>query len=63
MQVAPSISNGQVLRSFLTPNAVAKGFRAVVDVQIPPGQSADLRIYLKSGPRALTETWLSPVRA
>jgi len=63
VQVAPSISNGQILRSFLTPNAVARGFRAVVDVQIPPGQMADLRVYLKSGPRALTETWLSPVRA
>ena len=40
----------------------ARGFRAVVDVQIPPGQTADLRIYLKAGPRALTETWLGPVR-
>lgn len=62
VQVAPSVSNGQILRSFLTPNVVTRGVRAVVDVQIPPGQTADLRIYLKAGPRALTETWLSPVR-
>lgn len=62
VQVAPSISNGQILRSFLMPNGPAKGFRAVVDVQAPPGLSADLRVYLKSGARALTETWLGPVR-
>jgi glucans biosynthesis protein len=62
VQVAPSISNGQVLRSFLVPNPVAKGFRAIVDVQVPPGQRGDLRVYLKVGARALTETWLGPVR-
>ena len=62
VQVAPSISSGQVLRGFVMPNFPARGFRAIVDVQIPPGQTADLRIYLKAGPRALTETWLGPVR-
>lgn len=62
VKVAASISNGHVLRSFLTPNPQTRGFRAVVDAQAPPGQTADLRVFLNAGPRALTETWLGLVR-
>jgi glucans biosynthesis protein len=39
------------------------GFRGGVDVLIDPGQSCDLRAFLKSGNRALTETWTFPWRA
>jgi periplasmic glucans biosynthesis protein len=29
-------------------------------VQLEPGQSADLRAFLRTGSRALTETWTFP---
>jgi periplasmic glucans biosynthesis protein len=32
-------------------------------VQFDPGQSADLRAFLRTGTRALTETWTFPWRA
>ena len=56
-------SNGKILRTFLTPNAHARGFRAGVDVAVDPGQSTDLRVFLRSGSKALTETWTYPWRA
>jgi glucans biosynthesis protein len=37
--------------------------RAGVDVAIDPGQSTDLRVFLRAGPKALTETWTFPWRA
>jgi periplasmic glucans biosynthesis protein len=63
VEVVPSASNGRITRSFLTPNPHIRGFRAGIDVQIEPGQSCDLRAFLKSGNRALTETWTFPWRA
>ncbi len=63
VQVVPSASNGKITRSFLTANPHIQGFRAGVDVQIEPGQSSDLRAFLKAGNRALTETWTFPWRA
>jgi len=52
-----------VLRTFLAPNTHARGFRAGVDVAIDPGHSLDLRVFLRSGAKALTETWTFPWRA
>ncbi|HLW92990.1 MAG TPA: glucan biosynthesis protein, partial [Roseiarcus sp.] len=63
VEVVPSASSGKITRSFLTPNPHIRGFRAGIDVQIDPGQSSDLRAFLKSGNRALTETWTFPWRA
>jgi glucans biosynthesis protein len=40
-----------------------RGFRAAIDVQIDPGQTCDLRAFLKAGTKALTETWTFPWRA
>jgi glucans biosynthesis protein len=51
------------VRSFIVPNVHTKGFRAVIDVQLEPGQSTDLRAFLRTGTRALTETWTFPWRA
>jgi glucans biosynthesis protein len=44
-------------------NPQTGGFRAVFDVQLAPGQSGDLRAFLRMGSRALTETWTFPWRA
>ena len=52
-----------MLRTFLTPNTHMFGFRAGVDVAIDPGQSCDVRVFLRAGIKALTETWTFPWRA
>jgi glucans biosynthesis protein len=61
VEIVPTVTNGVVARTFLVPNAQTKGFRAAVDVQIEPGKIGDLRVFLKAGPKALTETWTLPV--
>ena len=60
VSVVPTVSNGRITRSFLVPNPHISGFRAGIDVELPPGQSADIRAFLKAGNRALTETWTFP---
>jgi periplasmic glucans biosynthesis protein len=42
------------------PNPNIEGFRAAIDVKLEPGQSTDLRAFLRAGNRALTETWTYP---
>ncbi len=63
VEVVASTSRGRILRSFIVPNPHIRGFRAAVDVALDQGQSADVRAFLKSGSRALTETWTFPWRA
>ena len=60
VEVVPTTSQGTILRSFIVPNPHTQGFRAIIDVQLEPGQSADLRAFLRTGTRALTETWTFP---
>ena len=63
VETVATASNGRVLRTFLTPNAHIRGFRAGVDIAVDAGQSTDLRVFLRSGSKALTETWTFPWRA
>jgi periplasmic glucans biosynthesis protein len=63
VQTIATASAGRILRTFLTPNAHILGFRAGVDLAIEPGQSADLRVFLRAGVNTLTETWTFPWRA
>lgn len=63
VQIVPSTSAGRILRTFIVPNAKTEGFRAAIDIALEPGQSTDLRMFLKAGNRALTETWTYPWRA
>ena len=63
LEAVATTSNGKILRTFLTPNAHTRGFRAGVDVAVDSGQSTDLRVFLRAGSRALTETWTFPWRA
>ena len=62
VQIVATTSAGRVLRTFLAPNSHVRGFRAGVDVAIEPGQSCDVRVFLRSGVKALTETWTFPWR-
>jgi glucans biosynthesis protein len=32
----------------------------LIDVEVAPGQATDIRAFLHTGPRALTETWIMP---
>ena len=57
VQVVPSMSAGQIVATSVVPNEHTGGFRAAIDLKLDPGQSADLRAYLRSGDNALTETW------
>ena len=63
VETVATASTGRILRTFLTPNTHIRGFRAGVDVAVDPGQSTDLRVFLRAGPKALTETWTFPWRA
>ena len=60
VQIVAATSTGRILRSYTRLNPYISGFRATVDVELKPGESADLRAYLKNGPNALTETWMFP---
>ena len=63
VEVVPTVTNGKIVRSFIVPNPHTGGFRAGIDVALDPGQSADLRAFLKAGTRTLTETWTFPWKA
>jgi periplasmic glucans biosynthesis protein len=63
VQIDASTSAGRIARTYLVPNPQTQGFRAGLDVVLDPGQSGDLRVFLKSGNRALTETWTIPWKA
>ncbi|MDF2812534.1 MAG: glucan biosynthesis protein [Microvirga sp.] len=60
VQLVPSLSNGKITHSFIMPNEHTDGFRVAMDVKLDPGQSTDLRAFLRAGNRTLTETWTYP---
>jgi glucans biosynthesis protein len=62
LEIVASTSRGNVLQSFIAPNPHTRGFRIGVDVQVPAGEIADLRVNLRSGGRAVTETWTLSVK-
>ena len=58
VQIVASTSAGKILRSFTQYNPYTFGFRGTFDIEVPPGETADLRAYLKAAQVALTETWM-----
>jgi len=60
VQVDASVSAGQVTRAFVLPNPAIGGFRASIDIEVPEGQTGDVRAFLRAGGKALTETWIYP---
>lgn len=56
-------THGRILRSSLTPNPHTKGFRASFDLQLEPGETTDLRVFLRNGSRPITETWTTQSKA
>lgn len=63
VEIVPSIAYGRIDRAFIVPNRKTEGFRAFIDVIVEPGQIAEMRAFLKSGTKTLTETWSYPWRA
>lgn len=63
VEIVPSIAYGRINRAFIVPNPKTKGFRAFIDIIVEPGQVAEMRAFLKSGGKALTETWSYQWRA
>ncbi|MGO4403716.1 glucan biosynthesis protein [Bosea sp. RAF48] len=63
VEIVPSIAYGRIDRAFIVPNQKTKGFRAFIDVVVEPGQLAEMRAFLRSGGKALTETWSYPWRS
>lgn len=58
--VVASATPGKVIRSFVIYNPFIDGFRATIDIDVPPGQMSDTRAHLKAGLTTLTETWIYP---
>ncbi len=60
VQIVAETSTGRILRAYTQVNPYVSGFRGTVDVDLKPGETADLRAYLKNGPNTLSETWTFP---
>jgi len=60
VQLIPTTSAGTITHTFVVPNEHTKGFRVAIDVKLEPGQSTDLRAFLRAGNKTLTETWTYP---
>ncbi|MFO1151950.1 MAG: glucan biosynthesis protein G [Alsobacter sp.] len=60
VKLVASVSSGRLTGQFLMPNPVRGGFRVGIDVAGEPGETIDVRAFLQSGERALTETWTFP---
>ncbi|MBY6241308.1 glucan biosynthesis protein [Methylosinus sp. Sm6] len=60
VEVVATASKGAVIRSSVAANPHIDGLRAMFDVVTKPGQTTDLRAFLKAGAQTLTETWTFP---
>jgi len=59
VEIVASTTAGSITSTILDANPSTKGFRAIVDATLPVGQAAELRIFLRSRGRTLSETWTS----
>lgn len=60
IEVVASATVGAITATSITPNPHIRGFRAAVDVALDAPGATELRAYLRSGGRALSETWSYP---
>jgi glucans biosynthesis protein len=61
--VVANSSTGHIVRAYTQYNPFISGFRATFDVELKPGETADLRAYLKANKTTLSETWTFPWEA
>ncbi len=57
VKIEANTSAGTIRSAILDPNPVGKGFRAMLDVTLPKGETAVIRLFLKTSSRVLTEVW------
>ena len=60
VEAVATSSNGRVLRTNVVANPHIDGVRAFFDVSVKPGDTSDLRLFLRANGRTLTETWTLP---
>ncbi|MFO1126802.1 MAG: glucan biosynthesis protein [Methylocystis sp.] len=60
IEAVATTSTGRLLRASVAANPHIGGLRALFDVSVKPGQTADLRLFLRAHGRTLTETWTYP---
>ena len=60
IEAVATATKGDILRSSVVANPHIEGLRAMFDVAVAPGETSDLRLYLRAGDRCLTETWTFP---
>jgi periplasmic glucans biosynthesis protein len=60
VEAVATTSKGRVLRATVSANSHIEGLRALFDVSVKPGDTADLRLFLRANGRTLTETWTLP---
>ncbi len=57
VELVPSATDAKVIRHFLVPHPQIRGFRAMIDVLFEENKIGNVRAYLRSGPKLLSETW------
>ncbi|MDR7038234.1 glucans biosynthesis protein [Methylobacterium sp. BE186] len=58
VEVVATASPGRIVATSLVPNPHIKGLRAAIDVRCEAaGDASELRVFLRSGGHALSETW------
>jgi glucans biosynthesis protein len=60
IEAVVSSTRGTVTVTNVQANPSINGVRAMIDVTLKPGETTDLRLFLRAGGRTLTETWTSP---
>ena len=60
VKITASASGAKIVRSYSEYNPFIDGIRATFDVDVPAGETSDLRAFLHDGPNVLTETWTFP---
>lgn len=59
-EVAANASRGRITATSIVPNPHVGGFRVALDVRLDGPGTTELRVYLRKGDQALTETWSYP---
>ncbi|MCJ2083627.1 glucan biosynthesis protein G [Methylobacterium sp. J-090] len=61
VEIVANASDARVTATSLVTNPQTGGLRAAIDVAVnAPGQTTDLRAFLRAGGRTLSETWVYP---
>jgi periplasmic glucans biosynthesis protein len=60
VEAVVTTTKGRVLRSSVLANPHIEGLRALFDVAVKPGDTTNLRLFLRAKDKTLTETWTFP---